>query len=97
MIITVLLPPCIQLLAFDTSSVKDSVYSLKEKKDIVLSENEFFHMKCVDPVKFIKTSEYVQEWFIPMKVGSISNGAHGVRQVGRIGLYANIDMVKKEN
>ena len=89
-----MIPPCIQLIAFDTTSVKDRVYSLRKKKDIELSDNEFFYMQCIDPVQFIKSSAHVQEWFIPMKIASISSGAHGVRQVGRIGMYANIDMVK---
>ncbi len=87
-------PPCIRLLCFDTSSQKDTAYSLHEGKTIELSDHEFFHMSCVDPVSFIKSSKSVQEWFIDMPVDRIVDGAHGYRQVGRIGLYANLDMVR---
>jgi hypothetical protein len=87
-------PQCIQLLAFDTSNERAASYSVREGRDIKLTNNEFLHLSCQNPITFIQSSPQVQEWFIPMDVSSIVAGAQGVRQVGRIGLYANIAAAK---
>ena len=57
------LPPCIKLLAFDTSSNQDHVFNA-QGKEVGFDSNEFYHLR-VGSVRQAIDNEYVQKWWIP--------------------------------
>ena len=76
-------PPSIKLLSLDTDVAPISIRSALSEKQFSLDDHEFLYMRVDQPVEFIKNSS-VKKWFIkPMPVGSISNGAGAIRQIGR--------------
>lgn len=90
------LPPCIKLLAFDTSSNQEHVYNAQGKK-ITFDNDEFYHLRVGSVRQAIK-SEYVQKWWIPYEPldrATVNEGSGGIRQVGRLAVFVNIDSVKQ--
>jgi len=90
------LPPCIKLLAFDTSSNQESVDGARGEK-ITFDKEEFYHLR-VGSVRQAIRNEYVQRWWIPYEPldrCAVNEGSGGIRQVGRLAVFVNIDAVKQ--
>jgi len=90
------LPPCIKLLAFDTSSNQERV-STAQGKEVSFDQDEFLHLR-VGSVRTAIASDYVKRWWIPyppLDPLTVSEGSGGVRQVGRLSVFVNIDRVQR--
>lgn len=90
------LPPCIKLLAFDTSSNQEKVNNT-QGKEICFDQDEFLHLR-VGSVRTAIESDYVKKWWIPyptLDALTISEGSGGIRQVGRLAVFVNIDRVQQ--
>ncbi len=88
------IPPCIRLLAFDTTADRETAYGPGGEK-ITFDDNEFCHMSVRSVADAIK-NPYVESWWIPydpLNRSTVADGAGGIRQVGRLATFANIDIV----
>jgi len=91
------LPPCIKLLAFDTSSNQEDINNARGEK-ITFDSKEFYHMRVGSIREAIK-SPYIQKWWTPYKKLNntiVNEGTGGIRQVGRLALFVNIDGVRQK-
>ena len=89
-----LVPPCIKLLAFDTTPDRETA-STATGAPVRLDDSEFCHMSVRSIADAIQ-SPYVETWWTPYETlnrSSVSDGAGGIRQVGRLATFANIDKV----
>ena len=90
-------PPCVKMLALDTSNNRDKVRSLKTGEEISLGSDEFQYLEVANPVEFINASDEVRSWFIledAMPKGAIRAGTQAIRANGRLALYAHINDVR---
>lgn len=89
------LPPCVKLLAFDSSQNQEHIYNARGEK-ITFDSDEFYHMRVGSVRQAIK-NEYVQRWWIyneDLDRLAIDDGSGGIRQAGRLALFVNIDHVR---
>lgn len=91
-----IVPPSIRLLHLDTDNnrkaIEDAVLG-----SVALTADEFCHLP-VGSVGSAILSEYVREWWISdayLNRITVSSGTQGVRQVGRLALFVNIDNVRR--
>jgi hypothetical protein len=89
-------PPSIRLLHLDTdnnrNTIEDAVLG-----SVKLTGDEFCHLP-VGSVGSAILSEYVRDWWISdahLDRITVSSGTQGVRQVGRLALFVNIDSVRR--
>jgi len=88
------LPPCVKLLAFDTDSERKVVKDAQGKV-VTFGDQEFLHM-TVSNVGQAAVSAHVKPWWIPhdaLKHTSVLAGTGGVREVGRLSVFVNIDKI----
>ncbi|NUQ64395.1 MAG: hypothetical protein HUU20_18160 [Pirellulales bacterium] len=88
------IPPCIKLLAFDTTADRETAYGPGGEK-ITFDDAEFCHMSVRSVADAIK-NPHVDSWWIPydpLNRSTVADGAGGIRQVGRLATFANIDLV----
>lgn len=91
------LPPCIRLLAFDTSSRQEHVFNAKNEK-ITFDSEEFYHLRVGTIRSVIENNQYVKQWWInypPIDDLSVTEGTGGIRQVGRLAVFVNIDTIAR--
>lgn len=89
-------PPCIKLIAFDTSSNQDEL-SDAQGKIITFDKKEFCHLR-VGSIRTAIENKYVKEWWIsypPLDPVIVNEGTGGIREVGRLAVFANIEVVKE--
>ena len=88
------LPPCVKLLAFDTC-VSQERESASTGEDIVFTPNEFCHLS-VESIADAIRNPYIARWWIPYEAidrRAVNHGAGGIREVGRLATFVNIDSV----
>jgi hypothetical protein len=91
-----MVPPSIRLLHFDTDNYRNAIEDAV-LGSVALTADEFCHLP-VGSVGSAILSEYVRDWWISdeyLNRITVSSGTQGVRQVGRLALFVNIDDVRR--
>jgi hypothetical protein len=86
-------PPCIKLLAFDTTINRECLDDVNGP--LMLDEDEFCHLSVRSVAKAI-ANPYVSKWWIPydpINSLSVTTGTGGIREVGRLATFANISTI----
>lgn len=89
-------PPCVKLLAFDTTSNQDTLTNAQGKK-ISFDQDEFLHMKVGNVHNAIQ-KDNIQDWWIPqesLNKLTVSEGTGAVREIGRLSVFVNIDRISQ--
>lgn len=88
------IPPCIRLLAFDTSSNRDD-FVTPDGTTVSFTDEEFCHLNY-GQIGECRKNEFVSEWWIPYPaIDPLAGGegAGGIREIGRLSLWMNVDRV----
>lgn len=89
-------PPCVKLLAFDTTSNQESLTNAQGEK-ISFDQDEFLHMKVGNVHNAIQR-DCIQDWWIPqesLNKLTVSEGTGAVREIGRLSVFVNIDRISQ--
>ena len=90
--------PMVEYLAIDTS-ITELQSGLPEDESVKLKSNECFHASVSNPLAIINQTPSVNDWMIKKNTDNpeaIVDGAHQVRQYGRLSFMYNYSALKNE-
>lgn len=90
--------PMVEYLAIDTS-ITELQSGLPEDESVKLKSNECFHASVSNPLAVINKTPSVNDWMIKKNTDNpeaIVDGAHQVRQYGRLSFMYNYSALKNE-